>query len=46
MDSLLFGNTEVLENLPSWPETKSFDAEKFDFPLFMKVLQQISSLNN
>jgi hypothetical protein len=46
MDSLLFGNTEVLENLPSWPETKKFDAEKFDFPLFMKVLQQISSLNN
>ena len=46
IDDLIFGKTEVLQNLPSWPETKSMDAEKFDFPLFMKVLQQISNLKN
>ena len=46
MEDLLFGKAEVLQNLPSWPETKSMDAEKFDFPLFMKVLQQISNLKN
>ena len=46
MEDLIFGKAEVFQNLPSWPETKSMDAEKFDFPLFMKVLQQISNLNN
>ena len=46
MDDLTFGNSEVFKNLPSWPETENIDAEKFDFPLFMKVLQQISNLKN
>lgn len=45
MNDLIIGDKKILEKLPAWPETKSMDAEKFDFSLLMKILQRISSLN-
>jgi hypothetical protein len=46
MEDLVIGEKKILERLPAWPETKSMDAEQFDFSLLMKILQRISSLNN
>ena len=46
MEDLVIGEKKILERRPAWPETKSMDAEQFDFSLLMKILQRISSLNN
>jgi len=31
--------------MPDWPDTKSIEQEKFDFSVFMKVLQRISNMS-
>ncbi len=45
MEDLSLGGLEVLDQLPLWPKAKIMEAKKFDFPLFMKVLQRISNLS-
>ena len=41
LTDLAIGKTNVLKNLPKWPTSESEKVEKFDFPLFMKILQNI-----
>jgi hypothetical protein len=42
--NISFGNSSVLEIAPSWPDGKTINAEKFDFPLLMKIIQKLSNL--
>ncbi len=45
LSDLAIGKNTVLSDLPKWPDADVEEAEKFDFPLFMKMLQNILSVN-
>ena len=38
------GDSNVLDMAPDWPDGKTINAEKFDFPLLMKIIQKLSDL--
>jgi hypothetical protein len=38
INQIKFGDKEILRSLPAWPKLPSENKEKFDFPLFMKIL--------
>ncbi len=38
------GDKSVLGMAPGWPDGKTVTAEKFDFPLLMKIIQKLSDL--
>ena len=38
------GDKSVLGMAPGWPDGKTVNAEKFDFPLLMKIIQKLSDL--
>ena len=45
ISNLSLGDSTVLNKMPAWPDTKSIEQEKFDFTVFMKVLQKISNMS-
>jgi hypothetical protein len=42
--NISLGDSGVLDMAPGWPDGKTIDAEKFDFPLLMKIIQKLSDL--
>ena len=38
------GDRSVLEEAPGWPDGKTVTAEKFDFPMLMKIIKKLSDL--
>lgn len=42
LSNISLGDTDSFDNIPAWPEATPMDKEKFDFSLFMKVLQEFS----
>jgi hypothetical protein len=45
ISNLSLGDSTILNKMPDWPDTKSIEQEKFDFSVFMKVLQRISNMS-
>jgi hypothetical protein len=41
--TILRGDAEILEKMPAWPEKPKREEEKFDFALFMEMINQLSS---
>lgn len=39
---ILRGNTDILENMPDWPDMPEKKEDKFDFALFMQIVTQLS----
>ena len=42
LSNISLGDTDIFDNIPAWPEATPMDMEKFDFSLFMKILQEFS----
>ena len=41
MSELVQGDSTILSNLPDWPDGEMTEEEKFNFPLFMELIQKL-----
>ena len=43
LSSIKFGNSEILNEIPSWPKTEVEKIQDFDFSMFMKLVSRFST---